>query len=299
MHELIQSEQDIAKNAEVVVSTCDTSGNVILRDLRFKTILIDEASQAVEPETMVPIVHGAERVIIVGDHRQLDPVVLSKRCRNHGYMKTLMDRLIDLDFSPVILDTQYRMHPVLAEFSNHHYYMDVLKNGVTEIQRPILQTLPYPNKTKPLFFWDVEGKESVSSKGISFQNLTEGTAVIRLIQLLVARKIKKEDIGVITSYAGQKQLIINLLVKSNLKEVEAATVNTFQGREKDYIIFSCVRSNPSHIVGFLNNSRRLNVAITRARFGLFVIGNRQMMINGDLEAYMNYHVDLGTIIKNI
>ena len=71
MHELIQAEQTIARNAEVVVSTCDTSGNVVLRDLRFKTILIDEASQAVEPETMVPIVHGAERVIIVGDHRQL------------------------------------------------------------------------------------------------------------------------------------------------------------------------------------------------------------------------------------
>lgn len=197
MHELIQAEQTIARNAEVVVSTCDTSGNVVLRDLRFKTILIDEASQAVEPETMVPIVHGAERVIIVGDHRQLDPVVLSRRCRNHGYMKTLMDRLIDLDFSPVILDTQYRMHPVLAEFSNHHYYMDVLKNGVTESQRPILQTLPYPNRAKPLFFWDVEGRESVSSKGVSFQNLAEGLAVIQLIQLLVARKIKKSDIGVI------------------------------------------------------------------------------------------------------
>lgn len=91
----------------------------------------------------------------------------------------------------------------------------------------------------------MEGRESVSSKGVSFQNLAEGLAVIQLIQLLVARKIKKSDIGVITSYAGQKQLIINLLVKSNLKEVEAATVNTFQGREKDYIIFSCVSPTPA------------------------------------------------------
>lgn len=296
---MIQNETSVAKKADVVVSTCDSSGNVILKDLRFKTVLIDEASQAVEPEILVSIVHGAERVIIVGDHRQLEPVVLSRRCRFHGYMKTMMDRIISLDFTPVMLDMQYRMHPVLAEFSSHQYYLDSLKNGVREDQRPVLQSLPYPNKTKPLFFWDVEGKESISSKGTSYQNLTEGLAVVRLIQLLLKCKIKKQNIGVVTSYAGQKQLIMNLLVKSKLNEVETATVNTFQGREKDYIIFSCVRSNSSYSVGFLSNPRRLNVAITRARFGLFVIGNRKMMIKDDLGDYMNYHVDLGTVIENI
>ena len=280
------------------MSTCDTSGNALLRDYTFNSVIIDEASQTVEPETMVPIVHGAQRVVLVGDQCQLEPVVLNSRCRMLKYTQTLMDRLIELGCQPYMLAYQYRMHPQLAEFSSEHYYGNRLQNGIGEEQRPILSTLPYPNKTCPCFFWHVEGQESIGYRGASYINMDEAMRTLDLVKMLVEKKVATSRIGVITSYAGQKILLVNLFEKSQLGNVEIATVNTYQGREKDYIIYSCVRSNSSNTVGFLDNPRRLNVSITRARFGLFVIGNAKMLMNSKLfSEYLRYHNNYGTIVS--
>ena len=258
---------------------------------------MDEASQAVEPEILVALVHGAERVIIVGDQKQLEPVVLNGRCRMNNYARTLMDRLVELGFVPHMLDTQYRMHPILAEFPNNTYYDGLLKNGVTEVNRPIQPGLPYVVPDRPLLFYHVEGREGVGSMGTSFINMQEAVSVVELIKILRKQGVREEKIGVITSYAGQKLLLQNLTIQAKL-EVEVATVNTFQGREKDYIIYSCVRSNPSNVIGFLNNPRRLNVALTRARFGMFVVGNAKMLTGqGDCGKYVDYHLEHETIAR--
>ena len=260
---------------------------------------MDEASQAVEPEILVALVHGAERVIIVGDQKQLEPVVLNGRCRVNNYARTLMDRLVELGFVPHMLDTQYRMHPVLAEFPNDAYYNGLLKNGVTEVNRPIQPGLPYVVPDRPLLFYHVEGREGVGNMGTSFINMREAVSVVELIKTLRKQGIREEKIGVITSYAGQKLLLQNLTLQAKL-EVEVATVNTFQGREKDYIIYSCVRSNPSNMIGFLDNPRRLNVALTRARFGMFVVGNAKMLIGqGDCGKYVDYHLEHETIARGM
>lgn len=281
----------------MVVSTCDSSGSRLLQKMRFNTVLIDEASQATECETLVPIVHGAERVVLVGDQQQLQPVVISSACRRAGMSVSMFERLINTGMKVQMLRVQYRMHPELSAFSNEEFYEKRLENGVKEEDRKMIRFC-YPNGKKPIVFWNLKGKEGIGSTGSSFLNMREAVGVIDVVKELTNCGVKQKNIGVITSYTGQKLLLKNLLVQSKLKDVECASVNTFQGREMDYIVLSCVRSNPQHIIGFLKDPKRLNVALTRARYGLIVVGDAVVLKYDDLwKKYLAYHFAQSTLVE--
>lgn len=285
-------------DADVVVCTCDTAGSSLMNGIPFPTVLIDEASQTTEPEVLIPIVHGAQRVIMVGDQCQLQPVVISLQCKACKYDRSLFERLIELGMKTQLLSVQYRMHPVLSEFSNSTFYDNKLVDGITERNRPILSKFPFPDKKRPLVFWHVVGKESLGSKGGSYQNFVEAMTVIEVIRSLVECKCPQNRIGVITSYTGQRLLLMNLLVQHGLKDVECSSVNMFQGREMDYIVYSCVRSNTRKEVGFLKDPKRLNVALTRARYGMVVVGNASLLCNEQLwSTYVNYHKNHRTLVE--
>lgn len=291
-------ERRVITNADVVVCTCDTSGARVLDELVFNTVLIDEASQATEPEVLVPITHGAQRVILVGDQCQLQPVVLSGQCKQCGLDCSLFERLIRIGMNTSLLRTQYRMHPILSAFSNHVFYNDKLKDGVSERNRPINPRICYPNRKVPMCFYHIVGNETVGGNGSSYMNMTEGKAVIEITLSLISSGVDPSQIGIITGYTGQKLLIQNLLSKSHLTSVEFASVNMYQGREKDYIIFSCVRSNNRNVIGFLSDKKRLNVALTRARYGIFVIGNAELLKHDDVWGmYVDYHIGNHSLVE--
>ena len=296
MKESGKYKRRVIQSADVVVSTCDSAGSPLLSGCVFNSVLVDEASQATECETLIPIVHGAHRVVLVGDQKQLQPVVLSAVCKRAGYDVSLFERLIDSGREPELLGVQYRMHPALSVFSNHKFYEGRLEDGIGEANRPLIKFC-YPNTKVPLLFWNVKGRESIGNTGSSFLNVQEATAVVNIVKELMQCGIKEKKIGVITSYTGQKVLLKNLLQQSRLGKVECASVNTFQGREMDYIVLSCVRSNPMRIIGFLKDPKRLNVALTRARFGMIIVGDTSVLKYNDLwKEYLSYHQALNTLV---
>uniref|UniRef100_A0A915IER4 DNA helicase n=1 Tax=Romanomermis culicivorax TaxID=13658 RepID=A0A915IER4_ROMCU len=141
----------------------------------------------------------------------------------------------------------------------------------------------WPQPDKPAFFWSTSGQEEISGSGTSYLNRTEASNVEKLVTKFLKSGLKPQQIGVITPYEGQRAYIVQYMqyqgsLHSKLYlEVEVASVDAFQGREKDIIILSCVRANEHQGVGFLNDPRRLNVALTRAKYGLIVIGNPKVL----------------------
>lgn len=268
-----QMRDDILDRAQVLCCTCIGSGHELLDGRRFSQVLVDEATQATEPSVLVPIVRGARQVVLVGDHRQLSPTVISRRAEDGGLSRSLFERLMDMGIVPHLLTKQYRMHPAISEFPNHRFYSGKLENGVTESERAAPAGVLWPDWDRPIAFLPVEGGEMAGPDGASKENRVEASWVAKIVEDIVnAGEVPKEDIGVITPYAAQVRAIRDVLPES-LIDLEVKTVDGYQGREKEVIIFSCVRSNSEGNVGFLSDPRRLNVALTRAKRGLVVIGD--------------------------
>ncbi len=268
-----QIRDDILDKTQIVCCTCIGSGNEILDGRRFSQVLIDEATQATEPASLVPLIRGARQIVLVGDHKQLPPTVLSFRAEEKGLKRSLFERLVDLGIEPFLLTKQYRMHPSISKFPNKQFYSSKLIDGVNASSRPAPAGLLWPDWDNPVAFIPVEGGELVSPDGTSRENPVEVSWVLKITEdLLEAGELTKKDIGIITPYAGQVRAIRNSM-DEKLDDVEVRTVDGYQGREKEVIIFSCVRSNPEGNVGFLAEPRRLNVALTRAKRGLIVIGD--------------------------
>ena len=282
-----QMKDDILDKADVICATCIGSGHIVLDGRRFPRVLIDEATQATEPATLVPIVRGCRQLVLVGDHKQLPPTVISTRAEEMGLNKSLFERLIELGVNSTMLLEQYRMHPCIAEFPSRQSYNGLLKNGVTSENRIAPTGIIWPDFDNPVAFLPVEGGEIVSADGHSKANPTEAGWVLRMVDsLLAGEDISPDDIGVITPYNGQVRAIHDLMESSGGLEnngkwngIEVRSVDGYQGREKEVIVFSAVRSNPEGNVGFLNDSRRLNVALTRAKRGLIVIGDPKTLRN--------------------
>ena len=268
-----QIRDDILDRTQIVCCTCIGSGNEILDGRRFSQVLIDEATQATEPASLVPLIRGARQIVLVGDHKQLPPTVLSFRAEENGLKRSLFERLVDLGIEPFLLTKQYRMHPSISKFPNKQFYSGKLIDGINANSRPAPAGLLWPDWENPVAFIPVDGGELVSPDGTSRENPVEVSWVLKIINdLLEAGELTKKDIGIITPYAGQVRAIRNSM-DEKLDDVEVRTVDGYQGREKEVIIFSCVRSNPEGNVGFLAEPRRLNVALTRAKRGLIVIGD--------------------------
>lgn len=278
------AERAILQNADVICCTCVGSGDPRLNNFRFRQVLIDEATQATEPECLIPIIRGAKQVILVGDHCQLGPVIMCKKAARAGLSRSFFERLILRGIHPVRLQVQYRMHPALSEFPSNVFYEGSLQNGVTAGERRCEGLdFQWPCPDKPMFFYCSMGQEEYSSSGTSYLNRTEASNVEKIVTQFLKSGINPDQIGVITPYEGQRSYIVShmhergSLRKQLYEELEVASVDSFQGREKDFIILSCVRSNEHQGIGFLNDPRRLNVALTRAKYGVVVLGNPKVL----------------------
>ena len=296
-----RTELDILNLADVICCTCVGAGDprVLERSMkrgkkrrRFEQVLIDEATQGIEPETMIPIVTGAKQLVMVGDHQQLPPVVLNKIAAKAGLGQSLFERLVLRGQKANRLTIQYRMHPCLSVFPSNSFYEGELQNGVSASERQLKKVkLPFPRPDRPMFFYCVEGVEEVGSTGTSYLNREEAYAVEKIVTGMLRGGIRPEQIGIITPYHAQRSYVSSYMARNGVMQtdlyddIEVASVDAFQGREKDLIILSCVRSNEKQGIGFLKDQRRLNVALTRAKYGLIILGNPKVLSTESLLWY--------------
>lgn len=300
-----KAEEDILQNADVVCCTCVGAGDPRLAKMKFRNVLIDESTQSAEPECIIPLVLGCKQVVLVGDHKQLGPVIMNKKAAKAGLDQSLFERLVKLKFTPIRLNVQYRMHPCLSEFPSNMFYDGSLQNGVDdkERSRPDID-FPWASKEKPMMFWNNQGREEISASGTSYLNRAEASHVEKVVTRFFKAGVRPSGIGVITPYEGQRSYIVNTMQntgtykKEDYKEVEVASVDAFQGREKDFIVLSCVRSNADQGIGFLSDPRRLNVALTRAKYGLVIIGAPQVLAKHELWYHLLMHFrDNGCLVE--
>ncbi|MFB6181917.1 MAG: IGHMBP2 family helicase [Candidatus Magasanikbacteria bacterium] len=291
----------IIKNADVVCSTNSTAGTELIKDQSFDVVIIDEATQATEPSCLIPITHG-HKVVMAGDHKQLPPTIKSQEAAEKGLDRTMFERLAYRygDQIKDILTTQYRMHENIMNFSAKQFYEDKLKADesvknhtledlnfdASEISGQIGQIL---DPEKPAVFVNLTGsdiQEETKKDSPSKFNKKEADVALQLVEGLEVGNINPEDIGIITPYKAQADLISSQIGQDKL---EVDTVDGFQGREKEVIIISLVRSNPDQQIGFLDDVRRLNVAITRAKRKLVVIGDETTLQSNPIYAeFMEY-----------
>ncbi|KAK1347977.1 ATP-dependent helicase [Hamiltosporidium tvaerminnensis] len=266
---MMDLEIKLLKMADVVTCTCVTAGRKPLSFLKFTTVIVDEAVQATEPLTLIGCTMGCQKLVLVGDHKQLGPTILDIEASKLGLRISLFERLIKLNLIPELLAIQYRMHPIMCGSVSSYFYNGMLFNCYSGGGK-IISILPLP-----CFFLCVYGKEEVSESGLSYLNREESVRVGGIVRKLLQCGVQGQEIGVITMYEGQRVLISKMFCNEGeeFSKVEVANVDAYQGREKDYIVFSCVRSNDTNTVGFVGDKRRMNVGLTRAKHGLVIIGN--------------------------
>jgi AAA domain len=278
------------KSAQIICCTCIGSGGDILDSLGpLDRILVDEATQATEPAVLVPLMRGCRQLVLVGDHCQLPPTVLSTRAEEEGHGVPLFSRMVACGVPPYMLDTQYRMHPGIAMFPSDLFYGGLLKNGVSAPERRPLAGFPWPREEFPIAFIPVKGVEM--DDGVSKFNEAEAEAACEAVRMLLqGGQCTVSDIAVVTPYAAQARLIRRMTrrMTSNAGPpfIEVSSVDGFQGREKEAVVFSAVRSNDYGAIGFTSDWRRINVSFTRARRALIVIGNDHTLRRGDPDTWM-------------
>ncbi|KAJ1617727.1 P-loop containing nucleoside triphosphate hydrolase protein [Pavlovales sp. CCMP2436] len=264
------------KTAEVVCCTCVGAGAPLLDRMAFGCVLVDEACQATEPATLVPIVRGCQSLVLVGDQCQLPPTITSEAAERDGMSVSLFERLLRAKVRPALLRVQYRMHPTIGEFPCDAFYAGAVTTGIRAADRPPVTGFAWPKADMPVAFVHARGG-SESAEGASKSNAVEAELVCRIAyDLIAAGGISAEQLGVISPYNGQVTLLRRLLGRAlgaHARAVEVASVDGFQGREKEVVIVSTVRANGRGQVGFLSDWRRANVALTRAKRGLLVVGD--------------------------
>ncbi|XP_076998630.1 5'-3' DNA helicase ZGRF1 isoform X12 [Tamandua tetradactyla] len=265
------TNRTLLKQVRVVGVTCAACPFPCMNDLKFPVVVLDECSQITEPASLLPIARfECEKLILVGDPKQLPPTISgSDPAHENGLEQTLFDRLCLMGHKPVLLRIQYRCHPAISAIANELFYEGNLMNGISETERsPLLKWLP------TLCFYNVKGLEQIERDN-SFHNVAEAAFTLKLIQSLIASGIVGSMIGVITLYKSQMYKLCHLLSTMdfdhpNIKAIQVSTVDAFQGAEKEIIILSCVRTRQ---VGFIDSEKRMNVALTRGRRHLLIVGN--------------------------
>ncbi|KAL2133803.1 hypothetical protein VTI74DRAFT_1660 [Chaetomium olivicolor] len=326
----------LVQGSKVVLATLHGAGGFQLRGEQFDVVIIDEASQALEAQCWVPLL-AAEKAICAGDHLQLPPTIKSLNSKSKGSKvkgeevgkegvvkgatleTTLFDRLLKLHGPSIkrMLTTQYRMHEDIMRFPSDELYEGKLV-AAEAVRARLLKDLPYEvedtdDTREPLIFIDTQGgdfpeknedeqdvgggkKLSKSSLyGDSKSNEMEAALVRQHVRSLVDAGVKPEDIAVVTPYNAQLAILAPL--KETFPGIELGSVDGFQGREKEAVIVSLVRSNPDGEVGFLGEKRRLNVAMTRPKRSLTVIGDSETVKKGskflkDWMEFLEEHADL-------
>ncbi|KAJ9523939.1 hypothetical protein QJQ45_022419 [Haematococcus lacustris] len=304
---------DIISESGVVCCTCIGAGGPELEGFNFPLLVLDEGSQASEPEALVPIMKGTEQVIIIGDHKQLPPTIQSQKAAEQGLSVSLFERMMEAGVPSTLLGVQYRAHPLLFEFPSARFYSGAVQSGVSPDDRPQL-TPPFPpgkgaaGHPPLVFIHDGGSKEEPGDSGKSYKNKSQASLVTHIVTSLVTNHgMQPSGIGCISFYAAQVSLIKSMLQQPSkggcqqvigTMAVQVASVDGFQGQEKDVIVISTVRSNSGGNIGFLKDPRRLNVAITRAKRLLVVVGNKATLTAGGCphwEAWMEYLEDKGWV----
>ncbi|MAR13117.1 MAG: IGHMBP2 family helicase, partial [Blastopirellula sp.] len=271
-----QAVQHILDQADVICATTSLDSDLIGKR-EFDLVVIDEACQCVEPAAWIPILR-AERIVLAGDHCQLPPTIISTEAVREGFAVSLLERLVR-HYGHAIqrrLTVQYRMHEQIMNFSSDQFYDHELTADST-VQKHLLEDLPNVTNAlitaTPITYIDTAGagwEEELEPDGESKRNPREADLVRKKVCELLDAGLAERDIAVIAPYAAQVRL---LRERCGMPELEIDTVDGFQGREKEAVIITLVRSNASGEIGFLADQRRMNVALTRARRKLIVIGD--------------------------
>jgi len=288
----IRINAELFGDARVIACTLVGSANRLLDGMRFGTLFIDEAAQALEAACWIPI-RRAQRVILAGDHCQLPPTVKCYEALRGGLGRTLMERIAMLKPEVVtLLRMQYRMHEDIMRFSSDWFYHNqmvaapqVKNRSILDLDLPMTWISPpdsSPTITDSLSVG--EGKDS----GSSLSNAAEARLTLLALQayfeLIGRQRIIDEriDVGIISPYRAQVQLLRKLMRQNEFfrpfrRAITVNTVDGFQGQERDVIVISLVRQNDQGQIGFLRDLRRMNVAITRARMKLIILGDRHTL----------------------
>ena len=281
--EIENSEQyimdNLFNNAQIITATLVGSNHYTVKNLKYNTVVIDEAGQALEPACWIPILK-AEKVIFAGDHFQLSPTIKSKEAAKSGLSTTLLEKSVILHpESVVLLNEQYRMNTQIMGYSSKVFYEDRLMANSS-----VANHLLFPND-EPLMFIDTAGCGfEEKADGTSTTNPEEATFMLNhlteFIESLGNQNFENKfpSIAVISPYKQQVQLLKELMQSNPLlmahdDKISVNTIDSFQGQERDIVYISLTRSNTEGAIGFLSDTRRMNVAMTRARKKLVVVGD--------------------------
>ncbi len=297
--------KEIISNADVVLTTNSTAALEIIGD--YDVVVIDEATQAIIPSILIPIAK-ANRFILAGDHKQLPPTILSYEAKE--LVETLFEKLIKkYPYKSKLLEIQYRMNEKLMEFPNEVFYGGKLKTYEKVAKISIRDLISVQNmdfgrwnaviSETPIVFIDTSAREDKYERqrpgSTSRENLLEAKIVKKVVEILLNAGIKKEWLGIITPYDDQVDLIRSVL---DGDDIEVNSVDAYQGREKEIIVISFVRSNKAKELGFLEDLRRLNVSLTRARRKLIAIGDAETLSANEIyRKFIEFVKKNGEIIK--
>jgi superfamily I DNA and/or RNA helicase len=281
LEDFIVKEQFV--NAQVICCTLVGAASYLLKHFKFNTVLIDEAAQALEPATWIAI-EKANRVIFAGDHLQLPPTVKSKDAAAAGLTMSLMERCKHENNS-TMLQVQYRMNKDIMQFSNINFYNGKLV-AHESVANQLLLNIENSISAQAFDFIDTAGcgfEEELNPESLSVSNTDEANLLLKHLKLLFAELMENKNtdidfsVGIISPYKEQVQLITEMIAEDEeLKlhtNIKVKTIDGFQGQEKDIIYISLVRSNSRGEIGFLADTRRMNVALTRAKKKMVVVGD--------------------------
>lgn len=251
------NEEKLFEEAQVVLGTPIGLQDEYVAKYNFDALIIDEAGQCLEPLAWC-IFPLAQKIILAGDHLQLPPTVLSEKAMKLGFNSSILETCFGKFDATFFLDTQYRMKSPIAQFSNDYFYEGKLKTSDARI-----------SDNEHLFFYDTAGtgfEEETGNDGMSLLNMGELEVVSKLIE---NHQLNLEETAFISPYSGQ----IAAAKESLSDQIRISTIDSFQGQEEENIIISLVRSNSENQIGFLKDYRRMNVAMTRAKEKLYIIGD--------------------------
>lgn len=307
-----QAIEEELREANVICATNTTAGSDLLAGYDFDWICIDEATQSTEPSCLIPITKGS-KLIMAGDHRQLPPTILSEEARRRGLGETLFERFME-DWGDRVssqLTVQYRMHETIMNFSNEQFYDNSI-SAHHSVRQHTLDDLPSyhpesvetsfrdPLRSRPVLQWldtnEYDAVERRREKSHSLYNPVEAAVVESLAEGLLAAGLSPTDLAVISPYKAQVE---QLRQRLDVDRLEIDTVDGFQGREKEVVVISFVRSNETGHIGFLSDERRLNVSLTRARRKLLLIGDSTTLNHVSLYDDLYDYVGENGVIKEL
>ncbi len=274
---------DILREASLVFSTVNIAGRNIFKFVDFDVALVDEATQVHEAEIAIVLRRSLKCLVLAGDNMQLPPTVLSDSCNRFGFGQSTFNRLLEQGYPYTLLNIQYRMHPLISRWPRGQFYDGRLTDGYNVLSDDYSKV--WHKHVPPLMVLNLsESAESSTLAGSKYNELE--SRLVRQVLLHLKRCVETSvTVGIISPHKEQVERLRDLEVSSlnsradgRRPAVRVATIDSFQGQECDVVIFSAVRANKNKNVGFLKDFRRLNVAITRAKYALVVICNVDTVI---------------------